>query len=59
MASRVAFILSAKAGPQKATTAPNVSVASMVLVFDIVFSLAGGVDTVLKPRNFAFIPALP
>src|SRR5258708_5455642 len=37
--SSVAFILSAKAGPAKATVAPSANVASMVLVFDMVFSL--------------------
>src|ERR1700686_4956942 len=37
--SSVAFIFSAKAGPAKATAAPSASVASMVLVFDMVFSL--------------------
>src|ERR1700704_2971888 len=37
--SRVAFILSAKAGPAKATAAPIASVASVILVFDMVLSL--------------------
>src|ERR1700736_6500900 len=37
--SSVAFIFCAKAGPAKATVAPSASVASMVLVFDMVFSL--------------------
>src|ERR1700730_16412096 len=37
--SSVAFIFSAKAGPAKAMVAPSASVASVVLVFDMVFSL--------------------
>src|ERR1700733_11988606 len=38
--SRVAFILSAaKADPAKATAAPSASVASVILVLDMVFSL--------------------
>src|SRR5215210_8079583 len=37
--SSVAFILSAKAGPANAKVAPSASVASMVLVFDMVLSL--------------------
>src|ERR1700680_897763 len=42
--SSVAFILSAKAGPAKATVAPSASVASMVLVFDMVLSLLASSD---------------
>jgi hypothetical protein len=41
--SSVAFILSAKAGPANANVAPSASVASMVLVFDMVFSLVASV----------------
>src|ERR1700730_12033979 len=37
--SSVAFIFCAKAGTAKATFAPSASVASIVLVFDMVFSL--------------------
>src|SRR6266436_9799843 len=51
--SRVAFIFSAKAGPAKATVAPSASVASMVLVFDMVFSLLTSSDGVsLKTMGF-------
>src|ERR1700722_9367556 len=42
--SRVAFIFAAKAGPAKAMVAPSASVASMVLVFDMVFSLLTSSD---------------
>src|SRR6267142_475390 len=42
--SRVAFIFSAKAGPARATVAPSASVASMVLVFDMVLSLLASDD---------------
>src|SRR6266481_3226568 len=42
--SRVAFIFSAKAGPARATVAPSASIASMVLVFDMVLSLLASDD---------------
>src|SRR5580700_9020617 len=37
-------IFSAKAGPVKATAAPSASVASMILVFDMVLSLWTSID---------------
>src|ERR1700691_3257043 len=42
--SRVAFIFSAKAGPANATAVPSASVASTILVFDMVLSLWALVD---------------
>src|SRR5665647_3107010 len=42
--SSVAFIFSAKAGPAKAKVAPSASIVSMVLVFDMVFSLLASSD---------------
>src|SRR5947209_19552267 len=51
--SRVAFILSAKAGPAKATAAPMASVASVTLVFDMVLSLW---TSILQQCDFGFIP---
>src|SRR6266852_6871792 len=51
----VAFILSAKAGPAKATVAPSASVASMVLVFGMVLSLLASSDGVgFKTMRFRF-----
>src|SRR5262245_49830360 len=51
--SSVAFILSAKAGPAKATAAPNASVASMVLVMGL--SLLSSAS---KQRVSNFIPEM-
>jgi hypothetical protein len=53
--SSVAFIFSAKAGPAKATVTPIASVASMVLVFDMVFSLLASSDgATFKTLGFRF-----
>src|SRR6202165_6162032 len=53
--SSVAFIFSAKAGPAKAAVAPNASVASTVLVFDMVLSLLASSDVVVfKTMPFRF-----
>src|SRR6266436_7382522 len=55
--SRVTFIFSANAGPAKATVAPSASVASMILVFDMVSSCWRQVvvpDS--KQRFLGFIP---
>src|ERR1700730_15457508 len=58
--SRVAFIFSAKAGPAKAIAAPSASVASMVLVFDIGFSLLASCDGAsLKTTRFRFYSQKP
>src|ERR1700690_4249919 len=54
---RVAFSFSAKAGAAKATVAPSASVASMVLVFSMVFSLWRRVAPVSKQRDIGFISA--
>jgi hypothetical protein len=51
-------IFSAKAGPVKANAAPSASVASVVLVFDMVLSLWTPVDgAISKQRVFDLIPA--
>ena len=53
--SSVAFILSAKAGPAKATAAPSASVASMVLV--MVLSLSTSAMLLVSQQlDFGFIP---
>src|SRR5258708_28795465 len=53
--SSVAFILSAKAGPAKAAVAPSASVASTVLVFDMVLSLlAQSEGASFKTTRFRF-----
>jgi hypothetical protein len=51
--------LSAKAGPAKATTAPSANVASMVLVFGMIFSLllsasASKLGVSIKTMGFRF-----
>jgi hypothetical protein len=53
---RVAFILSAKAGPARATVAPSANVASMVLVFSMVFSLSALDGACSKQSDIGFIP---
>src|SRR4029453_11495182 len=51
----VAFILSAKAGPAQATAAPSASVASTVLVFNMVLSLLAQTKVpALKTMRFRF-----
>src|ERR1700722_4844781 len=47
---RVAFSLSAKAGPAKATVAPSANVASMVLVFSIWSSPCGRLAVPVSKR---------
>src|SRR3954464_1723022 len=49
--SSVAFILSAEAGPAKPTAAPSASIASKVLVLDMVFSLLTSTDGVSSQNN--------
>jgi hypothetical protein len=54
----VAFIFSAKAGPARAMAVPSASVASMILVFDMVFSLWAFVGVpISKQPVLDFIPA--
>src|SRR3954452_2193617 len=52
--SSVAFILSARAGPANATVAPNPSITSMVLVFDMVLSLLTLVVCQLQTMKMRF-----